>query len=200
VWEATDELLDRKVAVKILALDEAASAGATERFRREAQIAASINHPNIVTVFDTGVDGPTAFLVMELLAGPTLAQELAESGPRPVGEVLVVAAQVCAALGAAHAVGVVHRDIKPSSIAYASTGRVKVVDFGIARLLEATTGQPDLTRTATIIGTAAYLSPEQARGDPVSASTDLYALGCVLFAMLAGVPPFRGSADRRQVR
>ena len=192
VWEATDELLGRKVAVKIFALDEASTPGVTARFRREAQIAASINHPNIVTVFDTGVDGAIGFLVMELLAGPTLAHKLAESGPLPVGEVLAIAAQVSAALAAAHAAGVVHRDIKPSNIAYASDGRVKVLDFGIARLLEATTGQTELTRTSTVIGTAAYLSPEQARGDPVSARTDLYAFGCVLFALLAGDPPFHG--------
>jgi serine/threonine protein kinase len=192
VWEATDELLGRKVAVKILTLDEDAAPGVTERFRREARLAASVNHPNIVTVFDTGVDGSTAFLVMELLSGPTLAQKLVQSGPLRVREAMEVAEQVCAALAGAHAAGVVHRDIKPSNIAYASDRSVKVLDFGIARLLEATTGQTELTRTATVIGTAAYLSPEQAGGDPVSARTDLYALGCVLFAMLAGDPPFRG--------
>lgn len=194
VVEAIDERLGRKVAVKLLELDAAASPDAIERFRREALIAASLNHPNIVTVFDTDVDGATAFLVMELLEGPTLARKLALSGKLAIPEILDIAEQVCRALTAAHASGVVHRDIKPSNIAYAGGDTVKVLDFGVARLIEATTGQTELTRTATVIGTAAFLSPEQARGNPVSARTDLYALGCVLFTLVSGVPPFRGDS------
>jgi serine/threonine protein kinase len=194
VFEATDERLGRKVAVKLLELDETGNPGATDRFRREALIAASLNHPNIVSIFDTGVDGSTAFIVMELLSGPTLAAKLAESGPLSVGEILTVCAQVCAALSAAHAAGVVHRDIKPSNISYASTGSVKVLDFGVARLIESATGESALTRTAMIIGTAAFLSPEQALGGPIGPSTDLYALGCVLFALATGRPPFLGES------
>jgi serine/threonine-protein kinase len=192
VVEAIDERLGRQVAVKILELDEASSPGSIERFRREAKIAASLNHPNIVTVFDTGVDGTTAFLVMELLAGPTLARKVARTGKLGVPEILDTAEQVCRALTAAHAAGVVHRDIKPSNIANAGNDTVKVLDFGVARMIEEATGLTELTRTSTIVGTAAYISPEQARGDPVTARTDLYALGCVLFTLASGSPPFRG--------
>ena len=194
VFEATDERLGRKVAVKLLELDERGNPGATDRFRREALIAASLNHPNIVSIFDTGVDGSTAFIVMELLSGPTLAAKLSESGPLPVDEILTVCAQVCAALSAAHAAGVVHRDIKPSNISYAATGSVKVLDFGVARLIESATGESALTRTAMIIGTAAFLSPEQAIGGPIGPPADLYALGCVLFALATGRPPFLGDS------
>jgi serine/threonine-protein kinase len=192
VYEATDELLRRNVAVKLLDLHQATMLEANERFRREAQIAASLNHPNIVTIYDTGLDGTKAFIVMELLAGPTLVERVSREGRLPMAQVLSVGEQVCRALSAAHAAGVVHRDIKPSNVAYARDNTVKVLDFGVARMIEATTGQAELTRTATVIGTASYLAPEQARGDLVSASTDLYALGCLLFALVAGRPPFRG--------
>jgi len=192
VYEATDELLRRSVAVKLLNLDQVTMLEAKERFRREAQIAASLNHPNIVTIYDTGVDGTTAFIVMELLAGPTLIERVTRDDRLALPEVLKVGEQVCRALSAAHAAGVVHRDIKPSNVAYSGNDTVKVLDFGVARMIEATTGQTELTRTATVIGTASYLSPEQARGDPVSPSTDLYALGCLLFALVTGGPPFRG--------
>jgi serine/threonine protein kinase len=192
VVKATDERLGRTVAVKLLELDETASPGAIERFRREAQIAASLNHPNIVTVFDTGVDGTTAFLVMELLPGPNLVRKVAVSEKLSIPEILEITDQVCRALTAAHESGVVHRDIKPSNIAYANGTTVKVLDFGVARLIETTTGQTELTRTSLVIGTAAYLSPEQARGDSVTSRTDLYALGCVLFTLVSGEPPFRG--------
>jgi len=190
VYEATDELLGRSVAIKLLELDEATLPEAKERFRREAQIAASLNHPNIVTIYDSGIDSTTAFLVMELLAGPTLdrADKLA------LPEILKVGEQICRALSAAHTAGVVHRDIKPSNVAYAGNDTVKVLDFGVARMIEATTGQTELTQAATVIGTASYLSPEQARGDPVSPRTDLYAFGCLLFALVTGAPPFHGES------
>ena len=194
VYEATDELLGRSVAVKLLKLDEAALPDAKERFRREAQIAASLNHPNIVTIYDTSIDGTTAFLVMELLAGPTLAERVARGDKLALPEILNVGEQVCQALSAAHAAGVVHRDIKPSNVAYAGNDTVKVLDFGVARMIEATTGQTELTRTSTVIGTASYLSPELLRGDPVSPRTDLYALGCLLFALVTGGPPFHGES------
>ena len=191
VRRAWDSSLGRPVAVKLLALDEADPAAA-ERFRREAQTTARLNDPNIVTVFDTGTDGNTAFLVMELLPGPSLQDRLAQEGPLPIADAAAVGVQAAAALAAAHAAGVVHRDIKPANIAYSGSGQIKVLDFGIARLIESTTALTRLTQTATVIGSAAYLSPEQARGAPVGPQTDLYALGCVLFALLTGTPPFTG--------
>ena len=192
VYEATDELLGRRVAVKLLELDEATLPSAKERFHREAQIAASLNHPHIVTIYDTGIDGTTAFIVMELLAGPTLVERVAQKDKLSLPAILNVGKQICQALSAAHSAGVVHRDIKPSNVAYGGNDTVKVLDFGVARMIEATTGQTELTGTSMVIGTASYLSPEQARGDPVSPRTDLYALGCVLFALVTGGPPFRG--------
>ena len=193
VWTAQDTRLDRQVAIKVLDLDEAdASAGA--RFRQEAQVTAGLAHPNIVNVYDTGVDQNTAFLVMELLRGPTLHARLASDGPLPIEEVLQVGAQVAAALSAAHDAGVIHRDLKPSNVAYASEGHVKVLDFGIARLIESTTDRTRLTQTNTVIGTAAYLSPEQASGASADSRSDLYALGCLLFALAGGEPPFGGES------
>jgi eukaryotic-like serine/threonine-protein kinase len=142
-------------------------------------------------VHDSGVEGDTAYIVMELLPGPSLADELAD-GPLPVDEVVEVGRQVASALDAAHARGLVHRDIKPGNIAYAADGRVRVLDFGITQLTEPT-GSQALTATHTVMGTAEYLAPEQALGGRVDGRADLYALGCVLHALLAGQPPFRGA-------
>ena len=189
VRRAWDQALGRPVAIKLLELDQADPAAA-ERFRREAQTTARLTHPNIVTVFDTGTDGNTAFLVMELLPGPSLQDRLDREGPLPVADAVAAGAQAAAALAAAHAAGVVHRDVKPANIAHDGHGQVKVLDFGIARLNE--TARAGLTQTSSVIGTAAYLSPEQASGAPVGPQTDLYALGCVLFALLTGAPPFTG--------
>jgi serine/threonine-protein kinase len=191
VRRAWDSSLGRPVAIKLLELDDADPAAA-ERFRREAQTTARLSHPNIVTVFDTGTDGNTAFLVMELLPGPSLQDRLTREGPLPIADAAAIGAHAAAALAAAHAAGVVHRDIKPANIVYNGPGQIKVLDFGIARLIETTTALTRLTQTATVIGTAAYLSPEQASGAPVGPQTDLYALGCVLFALLTGTPPFTG--------
>ncbi|HYN30678.1 MAG TPA: serine/threonine-protein kinase [Dermatophilaceae bacterium] len=191
VWRATDELLGREVAVKTLDLTGPDSENAGERFRREARATAALNHPNIVTVYDTGVEGETAYLVMELLPGPTLAQRLAEGHLFPVPAVRAIGAQVCAALSAAHGAGIVHRDVKPGNIAYAADGTVKVLDFGITQILDEALGHHRLTMTNTVIGTAEYLAPEQASGGRVDERADLYALGCVLFALLTGDPPFR---------
>lgn len=191
VRRAWDQALGRPVAIKLLELDQADPAAA-ERFRREAQTTARLTHPNIVTVFDTGTDGTTAFLVMELLPGPSLQDRLDRGGPLPVADVAAAGAQTATALAAAHAAGVVHRDIKPANIAHDGHGQVKVLDFGIARLIETATALPRLTQTSTVVGTAAYLSPEQASGAHVGPQTDLYALGCVLFALLTGAPPFTG--------
>ncbi len=197
VFRAVDELLDREVAVKIL--DPASPVkdpAAAERFRREARATASLSHDHIVTVFDTGIDEGHAFLVMELLPHGTLAGELARRGPLPVDEVREIGAQVASALQAAHAAGLVHRDIKPGNIARADDGRIKVLDFGITRLLdEAHDEAGPLTSPDSILGTPQYLSPEQARGDAGDARSDLYALGCVLFTLLVGHPPYQGDSN-----
>jgi eukaryotic-like serine/threonine-protein kinase len=189
VWRARDEVLGREVAVKVLSPQLAADAGFVARFEREARHAAALSHPRLVTVFDCGVDGGTAFIVMELVAGQTLRQVLDEVGALPAGEAVSIAAAVCEGLEVAHAAGLVHRDIKPANIALAGGG-VKVLDFGIARA-EGTAG---LTRTQTVLGTAAYLSPEQASGREAGPQSDLYSLGCVLFEMLTGAPPFTGDS------
>ncbi|MDP9317739.1 MAG: serine/threonine protein kinase, partial [Actinomycetota bacterium] len=196
VWHGADLELGREVAIKTVELSGDAPAGAAERFRREARTTAALSQPNIVTIFDTGVDGDTAFLVMELLPGPTLAERLKRSGPLPVADVVDTARQVCAALEVAHAAGVIHRDIKPDNLAYAADGSVKVLDFGITRILDEITGSHASTVTAagTVLGTVAYLSPEQASDSPIDGRADLYALGCVMTALLTGSPPFTGAS------
>ncbi|PKW25303.1 serine/threonine-protein kinase [Phycicoccus duodecadis] len=191
VWRATDTVLGRQVAVKTIDLGRVTDESAAARFEREARVTAALSHPNVVTVHDTGVEGDTAYLVMELLPGPSLADRLQE-GPLPVEDVVEVGRQVASALDAAHARGLVHRDIKPGNIVAAADGRVRVVDFGITQLGEAGAEQA-LTATHTVMGTAEYLAPEQATGGRVDGRADLYALGCVLFALLTGEPPFRGA-------
>ena len=185
VWRATDEVLDREVAVKVLSPQFATDAGFLARFEREARHAARLSHPRLVTVFDCGVDRGVAFIVMELVAGRTLRQVLDDRGSLPLGEAVGIAAAVCEALDVAHAAGLVHRDIKPANI-FVSRGDVKVLDFGIARADGAAGG----TRTIGVLGTAAYLSPEQASGSTAGPQSDLYSLGCVLFEMITGASPF----------
>lgn len=189
VLAGVDTLLGRDVAIKTFALTGAYDAVALERFRREARAAAGLQHPNVVTIFDTGVDGDLAFLVMELLPGPDLAAHMAAQGPWPEEEVLDLAAQVAAGLSAAHGAGVIHRDIKPANLVFDADGSLRIVDFGIARLEHTPS---DLTKTQTVIGSAHYLSPEQLEGRPADARSDLYALGCVMTTMLTGRPPFDG--------
>src|SRR5579859_2562131 len=189
VWRARDEVLGREVAVKVLSPQFAADPGFLARFEREARHAARLSHPHLVTVFDCGVEGTVPFIVMELVTGPTLRQVLDEAGMLRAGEAVRIAAAVCEALEVAHAAGLVHRDIKPANIVLAAGSEVKVLDFGIARA----EGGGGGTRTQGVLGTAAYLSPEQASGRPAGPQADLYALGCVLFEMLTGAPPF--SAD-----
>ncbi len=186
VWRASDEVLARDVAVKVLNPQYAADPGFLARFEREARHAARLSHPCLVTVFDCGVDDGTPFIAMELVAGRTLRHVLDEAGILPAGEAIAIAAAVCEALEVAHAAGLVHRDIKPANILLTGGGEVKVLDFGIARAEEPGDG----TRTQAVLGTAAYLSPEQASGHPAGPRSDLYALGCVLFEMLTGAPPF----------
>jgi hypothetical protein len=190
VWRGTDTVLGREVAVKTVDLRRVPDDTGTARFEREARATAGLSHPGVVTVHDSGVEGDTAYIVMELLPGPSLADRIA-NGPVPVDEVVEVGQQVASALDAAHARGLVHRDIKPANIAYAADGRVRVLDFGITQLGEAP-GSQALTATHTVMGTAEYLAPEQALGGRVDGRADLYALGCVLYALLAGRPPFRG--------
>lgn len=185
VWRGEDLRLERRVAVKLLG--ESTDPDRLARFRREARTVARLSHPNIVTGHDLGVDGGVTYLVMELIEGTSLATRLAK-GPLTVGDAVAIAGQVCDALAAAHAAGIVHRDIKPGNILLTPAGTVKVCDFGIARLLHASPTQ--LTTTGTVIGTSEYMAPEQASGAPVDGRTDLYALGCVLYAMLTGSPPF----------
>ena len=190
VWRAHDESLGREVAVKAVDLTGPDRDAAATRFEREARATARLNHPNIVTVYDYGVDGDTAYIAMELLEGPTLSERIREEGPLPVGEVRALGESVCAALAAAHLSGVVHRDIKPNNIAFAADGTPKVLDFGINQALDDAT--PSLTKTNMIVGTAEYLSPEQTTGARVDERADIYALGCVLYAALTGHPPFQG--------
>jgi serine/threonine-protein kinase len=191
VWRGTDSVLGREVAVKTIDLRNLPDESGAARFEREARATAGLSHPGVVTVHDSGVEGDTAYIVMELLPGPTLADRIAD-GPVPVDEVVEVGRQVASALDAAHARGLVHRDIKPANVSYAADGRVRVLDFGIAQLAESP-GSQVLTATHTVMGTAEYLSPEQAMGGRVDGRADLYALGCVLYALLAGRPPFRGA-------
>jgi len=186
VWRARDQVLGREVAVKVLSPQYAADPGFLARFEREARHAARLSHPRLVTVFDSGLDGTSAFIVMELVAGPTLRQVLDQAGALPEGEAVRIAAAVCEALHVAHAAGLVHRDIKPANIVLAGGGEVKVLDFGIARA----DGGDGTTGTLGVLGTAAYLSPEQASGRAAGPQSDLYSLGCVLFEMLTGAPPF----------
>ncbi|WP_377642645.1 protein kinase [Oryzobacter terrae] len=191
VWRGTDTVLGRQVAVKTIDLRAVHDESGAARFEREARATAGLNHPGIVTVHDSGVEDDTAFLVMELLSGPSLAERLRE-GPLPVAEVVSVGEQVAKALDAAHARGLVHRDVKPGNIAYADDGRIRVLDFGITQLGD-TAGSQALTATHTVMGTAEYLAPEQAMGGRVDGRADLYALGCVLYALLVGHAPFRGA-------
>jgi beta-lactam-binding protein with PASTA domain/predicted Ser/Thr protein kinase len=191
VFLGTDTVLGRTVAVKVLAPQFADDDGFVMRFRREAQAAASIGHPHIVSVFDTGSDDGVHFIVMEYVEGRTLAEILAGGGRILPDRAIDIAMDVCRALEAAHAQGVIHRDIKPGNIMLNPRGEVKVTDFGIARV---TTTADTVAQTAAILGTASYLSPEQAQGQPVDGRSDIYSLGCVLYEMVTGRPPFLGDS------
>ena len=190
VWLARDSVLGREVALKVIAVGTESDPRAVERFRREATMTAALEHPNIVTIFDSGTNDGSAFIVMELLAGPTLAQYVTDRGPLPEQDAVRLGAQIAAGLAAAHRAGVVHRDIKPSNLMFSSSGILKILDFGIARLSQTTA--PALTQSNAVIGSAPYLSPEQAVGAPADERSDLYSLGCVLVTMVTGRPPFLG--------
>ncbi len=193
---ARDVRLGRDVAVKVLRADLARDPSFYLRFRREAQNAAALNHPAIVAVYDTGeaetAAGPLPYIVMEYVNGVTLRDIVHTEGPMPPRRAIEVIADACQALNFSHQHGIIHRDVKPANIMISSTNAVKVMDFGIARAIA--DGGNSVTQTAAVIGTAQYLSPEQARGDPVDARSDVYSLGCVLYEMLTGEPPFVGDS------
>jgi len=189
VFVATDRTLRRRVALKQLSPALTDDEDARERFFREARVLAKINDPHVVGIFDTGEDDGQPFLVMELIQGTTVQQALDRDGKLPVGRARALASGTAAGLAAAHAKGVVHRDVKPSNIFLTSEDQPKVGDFGIARLER---GDKTLTLAGGAFGSPAYIAPEQAMGQRVDARADLYALGCVLYHMLAGRPPFEG--------
>ncbi|RKT84366.1 serine/threonine protein kinase [Saccharopolyspora antimicrobica] len=196
VFRGRDTRLSRDVAVKILRADLARDPTFQLRFRREAQNAAALNHPAIVAVYDTGEtdteSGPLPYIVMEYVDGRTLRDIVKTEGPLAPRRAMEVMADASAALDFSHRHGIVHRDVKPANIMITNSGAVKVMDFGIARALA--DGQAAVTQTAAVIGTAQYLSPEQARGEAVDARSDVYASGCVLFELLTGEPPFTGDS------
>jgi predicted Ser/Thr protein kinase len=186
VHEAEDTRLGRRVAIKVLLSQYTRDADFLRRFELEARLAASLSHPNVVGVYDVGQDGSSYFIVMELVDGQTLKEAIHAGSPMPVQEALRIALEVCAALSAAHARGLIHRDIKPQNILLTSGGQVKVADFGIARRTNSTT----VTQTGTVLGSVHYLSPEQARGQEAGPRADLYALGVTIFEMVTGRLPF----------
>jgi eukaryotic-like serine/threonine-protein kinase len=208
VYKAADTRLDRIVAIKFLPSALANDAVALDRFRREARAASALNHPHICTVHDIGDYQGRPFFVMELLEGQSLNEHIAGK-PIPISELVDFAVQICDALKAAHAKGIIHRDIKPANIIVLPNGKIKVLDFGLAKLVEeshsaSTTatltdteviGAATTTRPGRLMGTPAYLSPEQARGEAVDARTDIFSFGLMLYEMATGRPTFRGQTS-----
>ena len=188
VYKANDKQLKRTVAIKTLKPNYVQQEKFVERFKREAQTAANLNHPNIVQIFDWGI-GDEPFFVMEYIEGNTLTSIISKRRTISINDVLFIGAQVSSGLQAAHSKGLVHRDIKPGNIMITPEGKVKVTDFGIVSLQNE---ESDITKTGSILGTASYISPEQAQGKPVSKESDLYSLGTVLYELITGRPPFEG--------
>src|SRR5262245_4091561 len=187
VYLAEDQELGRSVAIKMLDERHSQDEQFVERFRREAKNAAGLSHPNIVSIYDRGEAEGTYYIAMEYLEGRTLKELLVTRGPTPIAVAIDYTRQILAGLGFAHRPGIVHRDIKPPNVVVAPDGRLKVTDFGIAR-----SGTSQMTETGSIIGTAQYLSPEQAKGAPVTPASDIYSVGIVLYEMLTGTVPFTG--------
>src|SRR5580692_5525798 len=202
VYQAHDTKLGRDAAIKVLPEAFAHDADRLSRFQREAKMLAALNHPNIATIYGLEQSGGTSYLVMELVPGETLAQRVKREGAVPIEEALGIAKQIAEALEAAHEKGIIHRDLKPANVKVTPEGKVKVLDFGLAKAFagDATTedisNSPTLSRAATmqgvILGTAAYMSPEQARGKAVDKRTDIWAFGCVLYELLTGKQAFHG--------
>jgi serine/threonine protein kinase len=198
VYLAEDTRLHRRVALKFLPAHFTSNPDARERFEREARAAAALNHPNIVTVYDIGETDGQVYMAIELVDGETLADRIANAAsgiPMQAGEIESIIRQIAEGLGAAHRAGIVHRDIKPSNIMIDREGRVKILDFGLAKLK----GTSKLTREASTLGTAQYMSPEQARGEEVDHRSDIWSLGAVLYEMLAGRQPFSGEYDQHVI-
>src|SRR5215210_1264871 len=189
VYCAEDTHLGRRIALKILHRRFAQDAEFVERFRREASSAAGLQHPNVVGVFDRGQHEGTYYIAMECLAGRTLKEICATEAPLPQERVIDLGIQILSAAGFAHRRGVIHRDLKPHNVIVDDDGGAKVTDFGIARA-----GASEMTETGSIMGTAQYLSPEQAQGQNVSAASDLYSVGVILYELLTGHVPFSGDS------
>src|SRR5271169_3871314 len=201
VYQAHDTKLGRDVAIKVLPPAFAHDPDRLSRFQREAKMLASLNHPNIATIHGLEQSGGTSFLVMELVSGETLAEHV-KAGPLPIEEALKIAVQIAEALEAAHEKNIIHRDLKPANVKVTPEGKVKVLDFGLAKAFEGDAANDDLSNSPTlsaaatmqgvILGTAAYMSPEQARGKSVDKRTDIWAFGCVLYELLTGKQAFHG--------
>src|ERR1700686_4027681 len=201
-YQAHDTKLGRDVAIKVLPEAFAHDAGRLSRFRREAQLLAALNHSNIATIYGLEDSNGTSYLVMELVPGETLAQRIKRDGAVPVEESLTIAKQIAEALEAAHEKGIIHRDLKPANVKLTPEGKVKVLDFGLAKAFAGDTSTEDMGNSPTlsmaatmqgvILGTAAYMSPEQARGKAVEKRTDIWAFGCVLYELLTGKQAFHG--------
>ena len=197
VWKAQDTLLGRLVAIKRLLPHLAGDPEAAERFKREAHAAAQLSHPGIVTVFDTGEDADSPFIVQELVDGTTLAAHVADTGPLGPQSVTDIVSQVAAALDHAHSVGVIHRDIKPANLIMAPDGRVRIADFGIAHTVD---DPATITSSGELVGTITYMAPEILAGQPATPASDIYSLGAVTYEMLSGQPPVSGSYTRSPPR
>ncbi|MEA2471822.1 MAG: eukaryotic-like serine/threonine-protein kinase, partial [Thermoleophilaceae bacterium] len=185
VWAATDTELGRRVALKLLAPN-----ADTARFEREARAVASLGHPNITQLYDYGQEDGRPYMVLEYLPGGTLEERLQDGRPLPDQETMQISAELAAGLAHAHSRDVVHRDLKPANVLFDEEGRAKLADFGIARMAA---GEGTLTEAGTVLGTAAYISPEQAAGSPASAASDVYSFGVMLYRMLTGRLPFESN-------
>src|ERR1700686_576359 len=202
VYQAHDTKLGRDVAIKVLPEAFAHDPERLARFQREAKMLAALNHPNIATIYGLERSGGTSYLVMELVSGETLAERVKRDGAVPIEEALAIAKQIAEALEAAHEKSIIHRDLKPANVKVTPEGKAKVLDFGLAKAFEGDTSTEDMGNSPTlsmaatmqgvILGTAAYMSPEQARGKAVDKRTDIWAFGCVLFELLTGKQAFHG--------